>query len=78
VRSSNLTPHATGLGARTREDFIGQFRALGTAGAAVPKGGPNTPMPWLTYGGMTDADLGAIYDYLRTVPALENRVEKYR
>jgi len=71
VRSSNLTPHATGLGARTREELIGQFRA-------VPKGGHNTPMPWLTYAGMTDADLGAIYDYLRTVPAVDNRVEKYR
>jgi hypothetical protein len=34
-------------------------------------------MPWLTYAGMTDEDLGAIYEYLRTVPAIENRVEKF-
>jgi hypothetical protein len=37
----------------------------------------NTPMPWLMYSGMTEEDLGAIYDYLRTVPPIENTVEKF-
>lgn len=27
--------------------------------------------------GMTDEDLGAIYQYLRTIPAVRNRVEKF-
>jgi hypothetical protein len=34
-------------------------------------------MPWFAYAGMTDRDLGALYDYLRTVPPVENRVVKY-
>ena len=37
----------------------------------------NTPIPWLMYAGLTDEDLYAIYEYLRTVPAIENRVEKF-
>lgn len=32
-------------------------------------------MPWLAYAGMNEEDLGAIYDYLRTVPPLEHRVQ---
>jgi hypothetical protein len=31
-------------------------------------------MPWTFYAGMTDEDLGAIYDYLRTVPPVKNKV----
>jgi hypothetical protein len=31
-------------------------------------------MPWLAYAGLTEEDLGAMYDYLRTVPPIENRV----
>jgi hypothetical protein len=29
------------------------------------------------YAGMTDEDLGAIYDYLRTVDPVKNRVERF-
>ena len=36
----------------------------------------NTIMPWLGLAQMTDEDLGAIYDYLRTVPPIANVVEK--
>ena len=32
------------------------------------------PMPWPVYGQMTDEDLGAIFAYLQTVPAISNRV----
>ena len=31
-------------------------------------------MPWSDYAGMTEDDLGAIYDYLRTVKPIKNRV----
>jgi hypothetical protein len=34
----------------------------------------NTVMPWLALAGMTDDDLGAIYDYLRTLPPVDKRV----
>ena len=36
----------------------------------------NTIMPWLWYARMSEDDLGAIYDYLRTVPAIRNDVVK--
>jgi hypothetical protein len=32
------------------------------------------PMPVQSYGKMTDADLKAVFAYLRTIPALENPV----
>jgi hypothetical protein len=82
TRSANLTPDPTGLGSRTREQFIGQFRAYAnpSAGASpmspVPAG-RNTPMPWLALAGMSDEDLGAIYDYLRTVPPVANSVDRF-
>ncbi len=42
----------------------------------VTAGEFNTPMPWQAYAGMTDDDLGAIYAYLRTLPAVDHTVEK--
>jgi hypothetical protein len=29
------------------------------------------------YANMTEEDLGAIYDYLKTLPAVENNVERW-
>ena len=40
----------------------------------VARGEPNTPMPWWEYAGMTREDLGAIYDYLRTVAPVRGEV----
>jgi phosphoglycerate dehydrogenase-like enzyme len=40
------------------------FRAVGMK----IDGQHNTLMPWVRYSKMTEEDLGAIYDYLRTVP----------
>jgi hypothetical protein len=37
----------------------------------VPLGEGNTVMPWVRYSGMTEEDLGAIWDYLQTVPPVE-------
>jgi len=34
-------------------------------------------MPWTMYAGMTEEDLGAIYEYLRTVKPVNNVVEKF-
>jgi mono/diheme cytochrome c family protein len=31
-------------------------------------------MPWFNYGEMTDADLKAVYAYLRTIPPVHNQV----
>ena len=34
-------------------------------------------MTWSSYAGMTEDDLGAIYDYLQTIKPVKNVVEKY-
>ncbi len=34
-------------------------------------------MPWISYAGMTDADLGALYDYLRTVAPVAKVVDSF-
>jgi mono/diheme cytochrome c family protein len=78
VRTANLTPHPeTYVGRATKTEFIGRFRAFaGFDGAIAPKAAPgsNTVMPWLAFAGMTDQDLGAIYDYLHSVPSVKNAV----
>jgi len=81
VRASNITPEAgTGIGAWKKEDFVRRFKVFADPAAAVPlkPGAFNTVMPWTIYAGMTDADLGAIYDYLRTVPPVRNPVERWQ
>ncbi|HEX2617479.1 MAG TPA: cytochrome c, partial [Flavobacteriales bacterium] len=82
VRSVNITPHADGIGAWDKTTFIAKFRQYSDSSYVPP---PvdwkatdfQTVMPWLMYTGMTDQDLGAIYDYLRTVPAVAGKVEKW-
>jgi hypothetical protein len=34
-------------------------------------------MPWTFFANMTEEDLGAIYDFLRTVPPVSNKVERF-
>jgi hypothetical protein len=78
VVSPNITPHeVTGIGGWTKEAFVARFRAF--ANGAPPTGpqDPNTVMPWTMYAGMTDEDLGAIYDYLRTVAPVDRAIEKW-
>lgn len=80
LRSPNLTPHETGIGAWTREDFIARFKQYAEGQYTphqVAPGDFQTMMPWIMYAGMTEEDLGAIYDYLRTVPPVENKVVQF-
>jgi len=77
----NLTPHKDAyLGRATKEEFIGRFRSFATlTGDAAPVASPgrNTLMPWLALSGATDEDLGAIYDFLKTLPPVENKVNPF-
>ncbi len=82
VHSANITPDAeTGIGNWTKQDFFNRFRAFNNEEAHnIPVNIEkefNTPMPWLMYSGMNDEDLGAIYDYLRTVSPVKNKVERF-
>ena len=83
VRSPNITPHAvTGIGAWTKQMFLDRFKAY-APGTFKPvpvdttKGEMQTVMPWTMYATMTEEDLSAIYDYLKSLPAVENNVERW-
>jgi hypothetical protein len=79
VRSANLTPDMeTGIGGWSKEMFIARFRYfLNDESKKMRADNVQTIMPWTFYAGMTDEDLGAIYDYLRTVPPVKNKVVTY-
>jgi mono/diheme cytochrome c family protein len=81
VRALNLTPDdETGLGGWDREFFVKRFKAYGTPEGRrepVEPGAFNTVMPWTMYADMTEEDLAAIYEFLRTVPAVKHKVEKH-
>ncbi|MDP6566197.1 MAG: cytochrome c [Alphaproteobacteria bacterium] len=78
VRSANITPDRdTGIGEWRRQDFIARFKASSLAAARTTKlrpGDAGTVMPWWEYAGMTERDLGAIYDFLMTLPPVRNEV----
>ena len=78
VVTANLTPDPDAyLGKATREEFIGRFKAfVGQEGEKSPIAPPgmNSVMNWGDFSGMTNEDLGAIYDYLKTVKPISNKV----
>jgi hypothetical protein len=73
VHPANLTPDpATGLGAWTEDMFL---RAMRTGRHMGGNGRPILPpMPWANLAQQSDADLKAIFAYLRTIPAIRNDV----
>ena len=64
---ANLTPHETGLRDWTEGDFIRAMREGKRKDGTAISGF----MPWKAYAQMGDAELRAIYAYLRTVPAVD-------
>jgi mono/diheme cytochrome c family protein len=74
--SSNLTPdNDTGIGKWREEDFIQAIRTGRHVGAGRPI---MPPMPWTAYRNLPDADLKALFAYLRSQPAVKNRVPEYQ
>ena len=67
--SENITPHPSNrIGGWSRENFVGVFQSFAPPdGREIPGDEINTVMPWSRYAGMTESDLAAIYEYLRTV-----------
>jgi hypothetical protein len=70
--TANLTPdRETGLGTWSQQMFIDTIRNgrhMGIGRPLLP------PMPAAMYAKLTDDDLGAMFAYLHSVPALSNRV----
>jgi len=82
VRSPNITPHETGLGDWSRAQFIQRFKQYTDSGYVNPpvdlaKKEFQTVMPWSMYAGMTEEDLGAIFEYLKTVTPVNKNVQRF-
>lgn len=70
--AANLTPDPeTGIGKWTVQNFVEAMRS----GRHMGRGRPILPpMPWPNVARMTDDDLKATFAYLRSIPAIANRV----
>lgn len=78
VITANISPHPdTWVGQATKEEFIGRFKAWKDTPRVPAAKGRNTLMNWESYSQMTDEDLGAIYDYLRTVKPIPGVVNPF-
>ncbi len=70
--TANLTPDPeTGLGQWTEQQFIDTIRTgrrQGRGREILP------PMPWPAFKNYNDADLKAMFAYLRSIPAMKNKV----
>ncbi len=62
----NLTPHESGLGSWSRQQFIDLFKSR--AQRVEVSATENTLMNWNAFAGMTESDLGAMYDFFMTLP----------
>lgn len=72
--SANLTPDSSGLGIWTEEMFIQALRTGKHWGVSRPI---MPPMPWENVAKLPDADLKAMYAFLRTIPPIHNVVPDY-
>lgn len=67
----NLTPDMeTGLGKWTKANFVKAVKS------GIVDNSPALAYPMLPYTHLTDAEVGAIYDYLMTIPPINNKVER--
>ena len=80
VRAPNISPDAdTGIGTWSEDQFVMRFKVWErVADRVLPASqrSANTVMPWKQLGGMTRADLGAVYAYLRSTKPVIHRVRK--
>lgn len=81
VTSTNITPHASGIGTWTEEQFINRFKMYSDTNYISPKvssGEFQTVMPWTMIAGMTEQDLAAIFQYLFTLTPQDNRITLFK
>lgn len=83
VTTANLTPdNETGIGKLSKEEFLNRFRSYrDSTFAHRPVNFMKdftTIMPWSVYAGMNDQDLGAIYEYLKSLKPINHKVEKWK
>ena len=71
--AANLTPDETGIGNWTEDQFKkaltqGKYKGLDGGRMLLP------PMPWVNYTTMADADVKAMYAYLKSIKPVKNLV----
>ncbi len=74
LRSANITPHETGIGNWTKEQFVERFKAYTDSSFVPHPVGPGefqTVMPWTFYGQMETFDLEAIFSFLQTIEPVD-------
>ncbi len=74
--AANLTPHETGIGNWTYENFKtsmreGRHKGLENGRPVMP------PMPWQSYAELKESDLQSIFEYLKSIKPIENVVPTY-
>jgi hypothetical protein len=79
VRPPNITPDPeTGIGGWDKATFLNVIRTRARSiGQPAPFGETNHIMPYRELSHLTDQDLGAIYDFLRTLEPVKNRVTRF-
>lgn len=80
VRSSNITPHLSGIGSWNSDQFVNRFKMYTDSSYIAPRVGAGdfqTVMPWYSYANMHEDDLEAIFAYLNTLTPIENKVERF-
>jgi mono/diheme cytochrome c family protein len=81
VVSANITPDMeTGIGAWSREAFMQRFMSYADSNykpTPVAPGAFNTFMPWTQFSKLAPEDISAIYDYLRSLKPVRNKVVKF-
>lgn len=70
VPTSNLTPHATGIGGWTEEQFILAVKS------GIMEGEPKLQYPMQPYALLSDYEVSAIFAYLKTIPPIDNEVAR--
>ncbi len=72
IISMNITmDEQTGIGTWSEENFI-----LAVKSGVVPNGQPSLRNPMQPFSNLTDHEVKAIYEYLKTIPKLGNKVER--
>ena len=83
LTSVNITPDKeTGIGNWTKEMFLSKFAAYRDSSFSHRPinfmKDASTIMPWSVYSGMSDTDLGAIYDYLQSRKPIKHNIVRFQ
>jgi len=70
VQTQNLTSHTTGIGDWTKEQFVRAVRSGQKEGEEALR------YPMMPFNLLTEKEAGSIFDYLLTVPSIDNNVER--